>query len=74
MKTIIRELVFSFVGGVMGASIWFYTQALIVPNLHEMNITLPLLIAYYAIPIQSIGTAIFFAELWVFRSLRIKNR
>lgn len=56
----------------MGASIWFYTQSLMVPNIHEMDVTLPTLIMYYAIPIQSIGTAIFFVELWVFKRLRVK--
>jgi TRAP-type C4-dicarboxylate transport system permease small subunit len=69
VRSIIKELILSFLGGVLGATTWFHIQELIVPNIHEIDITLPSLIIYYAIPIQSIGTAYFFIELWLLKSL-----
>lgn len=72
-RAIIKELALSFIGGILGASIWFYIQELVVPNIHQIDITLPSLILYYAIPIQSIGTAFFYIELWLWKKVVMRT-
>ena len=72
MRSIIKELVFSFTGGVLGMSVWYYLGIHVFPDLYTIELSYINVLTHYAIPIQAIGTLFFYIELWVFKTLRIK--
>jgi len=55
-KSIIKELVFSFIAGLLGATIWYYLGIHIYPDLHLINLSefegYINLLSHYAVPIQ----------------------